>query len=1458
MDLFRAVVEQVATQLAASIQVPSAMRVLASYFARVYPEVDGKPFCVALSECTFLYHMKMNRIPTAHVDLYAQLIMDCAAQIPTAQLTTHPFMTVVLHDAVFGLPSPTCETAHSVVLLPVAQFRAFAHLATVLALHDGLPDAWLVQWHRQLTVFSQATSPMVSHRAAALLTKTSPVVQEEQVRELHNVLKAKRATMNIDHILTCYERLQRVVVDPEQGSTKHRALSIHCSEIFLKFRSPVRKVYTERFLFPSLCHPDTESIMYHPGTREHLTRRLLRLCVPDMRPTNPYYMSLCAIVHREMSDEQSASLELIRLMRSQMPHAAYFIGTLGLDTNMSMSTFAKSLMVLNRAAGLAMTGRSEDGDDVAQLVNNNPIDVYNIVFCVRELVRLCASSTSRRSDDLMVCLKKAMPVKTIEALGKLSTQAFEDHYELVLAPSLLCAELGMVVHELNIDEAVDASIDHLRGAPQSCDSCGGSRCDSSLCPVDGTLHLGGHAAARRVLSTLCECAGGKSLERKLISLFRDPKLQHECAVHMLFYHILSNAGHRRQDLFRAIEPYARNTLVTIAAMDRSVHDGSSNDAISLVKANVIVLHTKLAVLMRSVIDATYIQSILKIFADLQLRNNHDALVVWNVCNHLLRNGREHVELLAMDPAHCNYANGFPACAPANVVAADNAQLLLQMLDRTLHCSVEMQRLTGATVCKLIQDFNVQTPNIVSSLLSPCGFVPVSLEPLNELALPIGKKSTFWSFITRQMRSSAPARTALMTSLARCMSLRFRNHNPADAVSLSTREPTGHVFTVMMYEAMRRNPSLTRHVLHLMTSWLKQKKHLPGKFTCLAYCCVELTTTLLHRHDGADEMEQATEPAEERQQFTEAVLEAVAAIDTQLERMDRLLPEVSHNPTFCWLLKKIHLKARLVVSEATKRPLVTTEFDDELLEEDHAASRINGVSTIHTADRGSTSRGPSVALSEADMNEISLGDLQNPEDDAVFSADGDEGSFGDAAYDDDDSWSNNDAKDGGLNGLAAEEARSRALSVAASSSSLHRSHTTSLGPSISLRPPHAHDEEDGPRPRLQAPSIVVPGNPLFAATNTRSRSVSKGTQTAHEVATNTSFDEASSEGAQSAAVQTSAVLNNPAETKAADASTRGSKKKGGQYFFKNTAPVPLRNFSGTRNHALAASDAAVEQPADASTSSSSDDGSSSSSFIHRVESGVDTMRVATSSAHHRPAHAAGFGNFHASRAALAILTQAQNADSLIDDFHQVNQQQQGAPNAMYEALPVQHALAHVAVSRSNNYDVPHARRAPEPSSVVIAPVAVRHIEDHPMSKRRRKEGDMTFALPRLQGGGHAALMAAQRDDGDLAAMQAASASRARQHHYGAEYEDAMYATPHHAHRGQLDQALVEQFADSTLRDMALMTRGNTNMHHAGSSGKKRLTGQHFDGSENDMDGRWNTLSSAPMPGYAEDRRYSMEL
>ncbi|CCW60050.1 unnamed protein product [Phytomonas sp. EM1] len=981
---------QVQRNLKTSSNSPSSFHTLASYYTRVTPLIENRPFCVSLSYSTFLFHMQMSRISLSDVDLYVKLITTVLSQMNDTERLRHPFVQQVLRDHVLGLSSPTCRGgAHCVVLLPPQQYRAFATMACNLLELDILPMDITYQFQDKLRSYCNSLSPLVANRALALLVKTVDQVRiDEQVTSLQYVLKTKPTMMNLDFLLACYERLKRAVTDPANGPSFGRALSIHCSELFLRFRSPIRREYVERYLYPSLCHPDMAGFLDTETMRRHLFQELLPMCTSGLSTANPFYMCICALLQSRFDDEIDGAIEIVTLIDSQMPHAAYFMSALAIDTHMSVSMFAKVVIALSRGAGLAMTGH-EVPDEVATTINKSRANVYNVLFVLREVVRTCSVTDSRRAVDMLKALRIAVPIKSIEALGKLSTEAFEGHCDIPVDPQLLCAELAMVLHYEHIVEAVESSVEYFTDVSTQCHYCGMQRSVSLICSVNGTMHVVGQTSVSRVLSTLAECAGSKVLVERLIQYMRDPVTQMNSAVHFLIYHIISNAGQHRNTLFVALEPYIRTTLLALVSMERSHNQISSEH-----KANVLMLHVKLVTLLSSTIDASYLESILKVFAELKLNNNHDALALWYMCNVLLRNCKENIDLLPTDPHENNYCVDFPGCAPRSVTCADNAQMLLKLLDRAHNFSAETRKLVGCCVCRMIQDFNMQAPNIVSALLSSFGFVPIGLDSLNEFALPVGAGSTFWSFFLNQMKTSAPARTALMVALAKSMSRRFRIANPTEAVEPSGGEATGHLFSVMMYEAMKRSPPLARVVLYMISHWMKQSDHLPGKFVCLVYICVQLIIVIVERGEGdASRVEIEAETVQDRMQFDNSVKKAAKLLSTQQSRLEKLAPAVQReNTAFFHLVHRLHRKVCHTI--ATVNGESVPSFDGSESQQGIGVPKGPKGSSAWQENVEANTTAPLVTESVVNLNE-----LYNAMDDSVFNDFPDEGAnFGDSEED----------------------------------------------------------------------------------------------------------------------------------------------------------------------------------------------------------------------------------------------------------------------------------------------------------------------------------------------------------------------------------------------------------------------------------------------------------------------------
>lgn len=909
-SLFSNCVAQVQRNLKAAIGSPSLLHTLASYYTKVDPVVDGRPFCVSLSFSTFLFHLQMARISIADAEIYAQLIASVISQLQRDELATHPFMKMVLHDRVFGLPSPSCNgAAHRVVLTPPPQYRAFRAIAVQLLAMQVVPIEMVVQFHTQLENLSKANSPLVSNRSLGLLIETTQHVGlVEQANALQLVLLSKPCRMNVDFVLACYERLKRIAIDPSGGPLFVRALCIQCSEIFLRFRSPIRRDYVERFLYPSLCHSDMAEALRIPATRQHLLRELLHLCTAGVSVSNPYYLCICAILQQSFDNEVDGATETLGLIDTHMPHAAYFMATLSIDSRMSVPMFAKVILALCRGAGRAMLGSDSHDDDVASAINSSAASVYSVIYTLREVVRSCASTASRRSSDMLKALRLALPSESIEALGRLCGDAFQNETDSVLNPQLICAEIAMVLHDEHLHEAIDSSIDFFRDATRQCPSCG-MQCSASLiCPITQEIHVAGQLAAGRVLVTLSECANAKKLHDRLVYYLQETNYHINNAVFGLIFYIVSNSKTHRLSVFNAVEPYIRGTLLTTATTDATAYRSRVS---SEQRANILMFHVKLITLLGGAVDPSYYESTLKVFSEVSLRNNHDALCMWLMANILLRQSGPNLELLPTDPLENNYCVNYPECAPSSNTCAINAQLVLRLLDKAHHFSTEMRKLVGCCVCRLIQDFNMQAPNIVGSLLSSFGVVNSSLTSLTDFALPVGASSSFWSFFLHQMKSSAPARTALMATVAKSMARRFRLNYPSKAVGLS--EDASHLFPTMVYEAMKRSAPLSRVILFMLSQWMKQPESTPGKFACLFYVCTQLVYVVHTRFEDSP-VEQEAETTQERLSFRDTVDKTMKQLEKALPRLHRLTSSSEgDNVAFADLLRSLNRKLLFTVA-----------------------------------------------------------------------------------------------------------------------------------------------------------------------------------------------------------------------------------------------------------------------------------------------------------------------------------------------------------------------------------------------------------------------------------------------------------------------------------------------------------------------------------------------------------------
>lgn len=1015
-SLFTNCVTQVQRNLKHAVSSPSLLHTLASYYTRREPYVDQRPFCVSLSFSTFLFHMQMSRISLADTDLYVQLVAHILSQITEEEKPSHPFVKMVLNDRIFGIPSPTCAgAAHCVVLAPPHQYRAFSRMVTSLIALNIVPEDTLFQFHQKLYQFCEASSPLVSNRSLTLLIRTVRNVElVEQANALQLVLRAKPMKMNVDFVLACFERLKRIAIDPATGPRFVGALCIHCSEIFLRFRSPIRREYVTGYLYPSLRRYDMEPFLKVPETREHLLRQLLLQCTSGLSPSNPYYLCVAAVVQRRLDDERTGALELVHLLHTQMPQAAYFIAALAVDPQMSVAVFCKIIIILSRGAGHAMVGgEGADHDEVAAVMGDNAGCVYNIIFTLREVIRSCSllASSSSQASDMLKSLGLALPLTGIERLGRVASEAFDgSRQDVSLEPELLCAEMTMILHHKHLEEAIESSFHFFKDATRQCSSCGLQNSAAFICPVTHSLHLAGQVNASRVLAALAECASSQTLQRCLIRYIQNPEVQMDSALHALLFYILSHAGSSTKSVFDGLEPYIRGTLLGISSMDQ-MESAAANLGFSAPssrmtgeqRANVLMLHVRLVCLFPDRISNDYYDSLLTVLSNVPLENNHDMLGLWYMANILVRQSGIHLELLATDPLENNFCIGYPGCAPSSQESALNAQRVLKLLDKAHSFSAESRKLVGCCVCRLIQDFNLQAPNIVGNLLSSFGLVSFSFDSLAYFALPIGEHSTFWSFFLQQMRSSAPARTAFMAALAKSIGRRFRIERPSAAVSIRGLESTGHIFSVWMLEAMKRSPSLSRVTLFMVSNWMKQGGHFPGKFACLVYTCSLLIEAVVSRFEGSSAVDREAETAVDQRIFADAVTKGTTNLEKSLPRLQKLI-QVSlrgeENPLFCRLLQRIEKKSIFTVAKVTGRlddlTEETEEDSDDLQYEMPSSSTVidGGSDTRHsnqTLQNHLNVEGEEENVTEEDMENhmdegtvsLSLEELHHNEDDDFF-------------------------------------------------------------------------------------------------------------------------------------------------------------------------------------------------------------------------------------------------------------------------------------------------------------------------------------------------------------------------------------------------------------------------------------------------------------------------------------------
>ncbi|SCU73195.1 kinetoplastid kinetochore protein 1 [Trypanosoma equiperdum] len=990
--LFTQCVRRVQCRLKESLSSMNFLRELASYYTRTAPLINGFPFCVSLSYATFLFHMQMPHVCIEDIQRYAQLIATAIDIIPDTQRSEHPFVRDVIRGDVFGLSSPSLEgPAHYVVLVPSLQYRAFSLLAVTLVEHGVVPVDIINQWQRKLRELCRATSSLVSNRALTLILKTAEEVdREEQVEVLMNVIRSSPRRMHVEQIVACYERLKRAAPCISTGPMYGRSLSIRLTSVFLTLRSPIRKEFVESFLYPSLCSEDVKDTLNQPAVRMHLYRKLLRLCTPGMGTSNPYYLCICAIIQPFLDDVTEGSLEIVSLVKCLMPHAAYFVATLTLDTRLQAEVLAGIVVSLVGSCARVMK-RVLMNSPVARAVES-PATVYSILFLLREVVRGCSISSSERATLMLQCIGAVANPSVMKTLGKVTKEAFEKFlpsggdtcnslvgggaFPYIVDPQLLCAEMDMVLHGRHVCEAIDIILQHNWNIGSICALCGETRGQSPLCQASGAAHYVGTASLGRVLVTITECAGSEVVREKLKSLMCDSSRRLDSAVHLLLFHIFAHAGPHRKELYLEIEPYIRSTLVEVLNKSRAFGVLDSEE-----RASLLTLHAKLVILLGNAVDRSHVDALLQALSCIQIHSNHDALVLWYLANLLLRRGGSNVDLLPTAPDENNYCVEYPDCAPTCKEAADNAQLLLKIIHRAHYFSPQMRKLVGCCVCKLIQDFNMQADNIITALLSPFGSVPVSLNSLVEYALPVGANSTFWSFFLRQMKTSAPARTALLASFVKSVTRRFSVASPVSCMPITGEETTAELFAVMAYETVRRCPPLARVVLHLLTSWVKQTRSTPGRFVSLVYTSLQMVVVIFRRSVGADVAEVGAETRQDAHHFGEAVSKAVQEIKMQVGRINDMAREIrDENVVFFRLLVRLLKRTKFVVKETVG------ESCDEIADMLGAGDSLDneeeegaGVS-VEVCDVAQPDGTP---YQGGELFSYSLEELQRPSDDNVF-------------------------------------------------------------------------------------------------------------------------------------------------------------------------------------------------------------------------------------------------------------------------------------------------------------------------------------------------------------------------------------------------------------------------------------------------------------------------------------------
>lgn len=863
-QLLAAVAKQVATNLRAVSDDAGALRVLANYFTKAQPTQRGLPFCVALAECTMQFHMQLTRPLLNDVSLWAVLFRLVASMLRGHE--RHPFFTVIMRRMVLGMgtapgdATPLDVPAHGIVLLPQANFAAYAHLAVSLA-HDGaLPHDLGNEWADVLmSRYAVAASPLVRLRAEQLLVRcTTLITHEENTEQLMQAVMNTSTSVPLEFLRLLYFRLEAAAPDIKTGPMQVRALSIMTARVFLAYSSPVRRAFVETKLYPSLCSPDMAPMLAEPVARFELMGRLLPLVSTTASASCPFYNCLKALLHPALADAVDGARLFLTMMQCQMPHGAHFVSAMALDRNVDAERYANMVVKLSYGLALALSNHPQAAEDpVAALIGSDSCLAYKALFTMRCIVRkVWTTPTNSRVAMLQTGLRSALPETAVSALGNFCDQAFSEaakHDADPVFPSLLVAEMGMVMHGTNINSALDSLHDHFGDAMDTCRYCQSTKASTTHCLINGTEHLPNRNAKDRVLCVIAaECVMHDAVVRHLENCLRTAPLS--LATHRTVFEILRRCGAHRGFILAQLDSSLVSTMGSLSAR---LHAHDRNTATAPLCSGITFMARTLSFAKGAVSSEAVskfqklVRTLMSVFPQgsvLDPRDqalHHVALTVWWACGWLLRNTPP--ALLQLKPT---------ANTAESTIPVANALAVLNAMHNVHTVSVCMNRLVGLAATRLMIDFNMQSMNIAEHLLTPWGLQDASRSAARHFALPSEPSSTFWTFSRNQLRRSAPFRASFVATMAKSTAMRFRSDNPAAMLQgrPGEAEPKAPLLFTMSVGAMRQDASLCNAVVAALRSCVEDKPQgramtkalnveTPGQFVLMSHLLQQTVAAL---------------------------------------------------------------------------------------------------------------------------------------------------------------------------------------------------------------------------------------------------------------------------------------------------------------------------------------------------------------------------------------------------------------------------------------------------------------------------------------------------------------------------------------------------------------------------------------------------------------------------------------